>query len=223
MMASYTQFGSKKCICDVCGIRGDKDKWYLEPRYERGDLWSPINIPHGERGTIGHREKIILFPNTNGGFHHLGICCCSECHTIVADLRGTYNIFKTREKLYEYVEKRMMFRAMAKNTTSKDSDGIVLYTHYNRNFTKGLIVKIPGSDEPSTKNNLHKLSNFKYFMVTGVYTKETKPKWSTDKKYTSRSSFDYYVEVVPYETALNAYNTIVEWWKHVRYKKLESL
>ena len=221
MKSSFTQQEPNELICDVCGTWGLVDRWYKEPRY---DCYGKIlNEPYGERGVVGHREKIIYIPNSYD-FHHLGICCCSECHTIVFDLNSRKSVFKTREKFYEYVEKRMKFRAMAKNTLFDDSVGIVLYTHYNRNFEKGLIVKIPGSDDPSTKNDVRKLSNFRYFIVTRVYSNEIQPIWVSQKGYLSENSFDVFVEVMPYDsTRQKAYDTIVKWWKRIRSSQLDDL
>jgi hypothetical protein len=222
MVSSFAQHEPNERICDVCGIWGPVDRWYKEPRYDCfGKL---LNEPYGERGVVGHREKIIYIPNSYGDFHHLSMCCCSECHTIVVDLNSRKSVFETREKFYEYIEKCMKFRAMAKNTSSNSLLGIVLYTHYNRNFEKGLIVKIPGSDAPATKNDVRKLSKFRYFIVTRVYSNEIQPTWASQNGYSSKSSFDYYVEVMPYDiTRQKAYDTIVVWWKRVRSRQLDYL
>ena len=216
--------------CEVCGLMGPRDRCYKEPYYdEYGRL---INAPYGERGVIGHREKIVYFRH-NYGFHHIGMPCCDICHTIVISLSSKQSVFDTRERFHEYVEKRMKFRALARNMSPTCDDtnigGMLLYTHYNRNFTKGLKVKIPGSDDPETKNNVRKGSKFKYVIVTKVYSKEESdgvPEWSKDTGYSEDKpfvykptgrDFDYYIEVIPYEVAKhNAYNSIVKWWKSVR-------
>lgn len=191
--------------CDVCGFMGPKDTYYFEPRrdHHTGKL---LNKPKGERHVIGHREKIIYIRNALGNFHHFGMCCCNECHILVHELSSGQSVFENRGKFYEYIDKRMKFRAMAKDMSSNKPVGIVLYTHYNRNFTKDLVVKVPDSDNASTRNNGFKLSNFRYVKVTNVYPKETIPSWakepgySPDKLFKSHTgeSFDYYVEVEPY-------------------------
>ena len=96
---------------------------------------------------------------------------------------------------------------MAKNTKSDDYVGIV-YTHFNRKFTKGLIIKIPGSDDSTLKDDIWKHSKFKYVMITNVYPKKIIPNWAKDTGYSVNKlfesdigiDFDYYVEVIPYET-----------------------
>ena len=216
--------------CEVCGITGARDRWYNEPRYD--DYGRLIYAPYGERGQIGHREKIVYFRH-NYGFYHIGMPCCDVCHSIVVSLTSKQSVFDTREKFHEYVEKRMKFRALARNMSPTCGDtnigGMLLYTHYNRNFTKGLKVKIPGSDDPETKNNVRKCSKFEYVIITNVYSKEDSdgvPWWGKDIGYSEDKpfvykptgrDFDYYIEVIPYEVAKqNAYNSIVKWWKSVR-------
>ena len=188
--------------CEICGLKGPKEKWYYEPKYVFG---KEINARIGDIGQVGHREKIIYFKHKYG-FHHVGVACCDVCHTIVRPLKSTQSIFDSREKFHEYVDKRVKFRAMAKNTKSNDSVGIV-YTHFNRIFTKGLIIKIPGSDDPISKDDIWKHSKFKYVMITNVYTKKNIPNWAKDTGYSVNKlfesdmgvDFDYYVEVKPYE------------------------
>ena len=219
--------------CEVCGITGARDRWYNEPRYD--DYGRLIYAPYGERGQIGHREKIVYFRH-NYGFYHIGMPCCDACHSIVFPLTSKQSVFDTREMFHQYVEKMMLYRALSKNMSPTSSDtnmgGMLLYTHYNRNFTKGLIVKIPDSDDPETKNNVRKISKFRYVIVTKVYSKENSdsvPVWakdtgySEDKPFVYKStgrSFDYYIEVIPYEESKQiAYNSIVKWWKAVRPSK----
>ena len=208
----------KQLYCEVCGMKGHKDTWYKEPYYdEYGKL---NNKPYGERAIIGHREKIFYFPYGNGitvqGYNHrrLGITLCDTCHTI-APTKAKNSVFNTREEIHNHFDKQFKFRALAKNmepiSTSSTSTStstfhipyMELYTHYNNNFEKGLIVKIPGSDNPQTKNNILKLSDFVYVMVTKTYPKETIPEWAGDTPFKSKSgiNFDYYVEVIPYVTS----------------------
>jgi hypothetical protein len=206
--------------CEVCGVKGHKDKWYKEPYYdEYGKL---KNKPYGDRGFIGHREKILYFPYGNGYSHHgyrhrrLAFTLCDPCHVIAPD-RANKCVFTTREQIHKHFDRQFKFRGLAKNmtfTNETKSTGdtsipmsMLLYTHYNREFTKGLIVKIPGSDDASTKDNIFKESSFKYVIVNKVYPKETIPEWalecgvSEDKPFISDSGrqFDYYVEVLPCE------------------------
>ena len=110
----------------------------------------------------------------------------------------------------------------------------MLYSIMNKPFKKGLVVKIPCSDDPSTKDNVRKPSNFKYVMVTKLYPKKTIPEWAVNTKYSNQSEpypeylvfkdgdqegdeFYCYVDCIPYEEAKTiAVETIIKWWKKVR-------
>ena len=106
-------------------------------------------------------------------------------------------------------------------------------------FKKGLVVKIPCSDDPSTKDNVRKSSKFKYVMVTNLYPKKTIPEWAVNTDYSGQTEpycefiayrdgvkkkgnewhdeFHCFVDVIPYEEVQNrAVKTIIKWWKKVR-------
>ena len=206
---------SVKLRCEVCGAVGHKDKWYKEPYY---DDWGRLrNAPFGDRGQIGHREKIFYFEYGNGitrggySYRRVGVALCDPCHTI-APSSSSDSVFETRDEIHKHFDKKFKFRALAKNMEIAEDDtsspmSMVLYTHYNKEFAEGLVVKIPGSDDPLTKNNILKQSSFKYVKVTKVYPKETIPEWSAEcgvqkeEPFKSKDgiNFDYYVEVLPTE------------------------
>lgn len=204
-------------ICEVCGINGPKDTWF---KYPSNNIYGQlINRRCGNRVVIGHRQQKFYFPNRYG---HVGVynTLCNNCHNIAPKLPNEL-IFKTREEIHEHIEKQFKYRVLAKNTVSITENttiplSIILYSHYD--FTKGLIVKIPGSDNHQTKNDIYRYSSFKYVMVTKAYPKGIIPEWATaGSGISSVIDFDYYVEVIPYKVAKqNACKTIIKWWIRVR-------
>ena len=164
------------------------------------------------------------------GHRRLGFTLCDPCHTI-APIKDKNSVFNTREEIHNHFDRQFKFRALAKNMAftneyNSTQPSMLLYTHYNREFSFGLIVKIPGSDNLSTKYSIFEESSFSYVMVTKVYPKKKVPEWanacafSGETPFVSKSgrSFDYYVEVIPYELAKNACVTISRWWKRVNSK-----
>ena len=50
----------EKLRCEVCGIKGRKDRWFKEPVYD--DNGQLKNVPYGERGVIVTVKKYSFFP-----------------------------------------------------------------------------------------------------------------------------------------------------------------
>ena len=224
--------------CEVCGVKGPKCISYKEPFYDLYGKLHNESVVYRNSVQGGHREKIIYIKQQNGcmnGYHPLSLPLCSCCHSIAGPLNSKKSIFKTRDHFHKYVERNVMFRAFAKpwgSMCETSLSGIMLYSHYNKPFVNGLVVKIPGSDNPSTKGDILKPSEFSYVIINKVYPKETIPEWASDT-YLSRKplpsgpfiykngdkviEFEYFVEVIPYKEVMNrAVRTIINWWKRVR-------
>jgi len=229
-------------ICEVCGTKGKKCKSYKEPYYDcMGKLF---NMPKTDRTDPygGHREKIIYVPHSRG-FYHIGFPLCAPCHSIVACNNSERSVYESRSEFHKYIDERSRYRAWCRISTSTKSGTVttntMLYSIMNKPFKKGLVVKIPCSDDPSTKDNVRKSSKLKNVMVTNLYPKKTIPEWAVNTDHSGQSEpycefiayrdgdkkkgnewhdeFHCFVDVIPYEEVKNrAVETIIKWWKRVR-------
>ena len=218
-------------ICEVCGISGALDDAYSEPYYgQDGKLYN--EYPRKYRGGFGgHFQKIVHF-RQNYSFNSQGLTLCCYCHSYVAEESSKKSIANTREEYATKIRDYFVYSAWAQVNkighddvlykSDKKSSGIMLFSHNHYPFVRGLVIAVPGSDDPATKDNLRSRSKYKYVIVEKVYPLDMIPKWAkqdTDYKKNNTinmdnihyrhfihkqdngksKSFNLYVEVVPYE------------------------
>ena len=221
--------------CEVCGCIGPKCiKGYYEPWYDwSGKLHDESNIDRGNPEG-GHRLKYIYKPaNTPQGFVQVGITLCAPCHSIVAYDGSKKSVYNSREEFQNHINKQQWFHAWAKTYTNPaQASCIMLYSHNFKPFKKGMVMNIPGSDNPTTKGNIWEKSKFEYVMITKVIT-DTVPSWANDTQHSANPKYEHdkfiyikgtkprlfnvYVETIPYELAKkNAALKILKWWRKIR-------
>ena len=240
-MPPYHDLTDQIAICEVCGLKGPCDTGYKEPYYSwGGKLYH--QYPEKYRGGFGgHFEKRVHFRRTNG-FETIGLPLCSSCHSLVAHDYAKESIATTKEEFHRKLQKMFLFRAWARAPSKTDTEpsGFMLYSHNHYPFVPGLVLAVPGSDDPTTKDDIWKPSKFRFVIVTKVYPTDKVPEWAMrDTEYqksipndssplscktficktaTNGREFNVYVEVIPYEETEEkkaAARTILEWMSRI--------
>lgn len=230
-MAYYDELLDRCEPCEICGISGALDSAYPEPYYTfDGKL---INrYPEKYRGGRGgHYERRVHFEGGYYGYRTIGLTLCCYCHSYVCDQRSRKSVATSHEHYQKKMLNYFLYRAWARINQEESLDklytrdtkasGIMLFSHSNYPFVRGLVLAVPYSDVLDVEDDLRLKSKFKYVIVDKVYKSEKIPEWAisdTELKNTPENqrdanytpffskkdnqrdmSFNVYVEVSPYQ------------------------